>query len=276
MRVQAFAGVLYPSEEDKLRKAVSDLLGARKPQKVVGAVVPHASLSLSGKTAAALFSRMQRADTFVIIGANRSGIGEDIALSREDWQTPLGTLRNDVEFGKVLMKNCPLVKVDEMAHMYEHSIEVQLPFLQVMFGEATSIVPIAISSRLASLDNCEILGAAIKASVALAERAKKSVCVIAAANLTHLAPPFPEAAQKDPEGFARSNDRAIVDAIVSFDAKKTFELSSSLTQNGYGPLATLIYSVEGRAKKASVVAQSSSSDVVKGESIVGYASILFE
>src|SRR5665811_168566 len=135
MRAPAVSGQFYPSSKKELDRQISrcfeSVPSGEKP--VLGAVVPHAGYIYSGNTAAYVYSVLPEADTFVLLGPNHTGQGSPVAVSSEKWSTPLGEVSSDIELIKALPKK--IIDMDENAHRYEHSIEVQLPFLQHRFSD---------------------------------------------------------------------------------------------------------------------------------------------
>lgn len=274
MRAPAALG-FYPADKNELSDTIKKMLSKAKESKgkILGAIVPHAGYVYSGQTAAYVYRNLQSFDTIVILGPNHSGVGEDFALSLEDWETPLGEIKNDVDFGRKLLNNCKMIKVDELAHMYEHSIEVQLPFLQSVMKDF-KIVPICISSRLASLENCEILGESITRTATLN---KKNILIIASSDMTHFGESYGFApVSKDQVEWIKKTDKEVIDAILKFDAENAFKLATKTTVCGYAPIITLLYALKGKAKSAKLLNYSTSCDISKStDMIVGYAAIAF-
>ncbi|NOR38625.1 MAG: AmmeMemoRadiSam system protein B [Candidatus Thorarchaeota archaeon] len=170
-------------------------------------IAPHAGYVYSGMPAAHSYLRLfedGKPDHIVIFGPNHTGIGERVAVCAEDWQTPLGVVRYDTELGPAIVDENPIATVDCMAHSREHSIEVQLPFLQYTLGEGLSFVPICISDQ--SYQACESIG---KTVAKLAD--EMDILVIASTDFSHFE--SADSAQKkdnqameyleymDPEGF---------------------------------------------------------------------------
>ena len=135
MRAPAVSGQFYPRNKNDLDREISRCFdGVQAGQKpVLGAVVPHAGYIYSGNTAAHVYSMLPEADTFVLLGPNHTGYGSPVSVSSEIWSTPLGEVDSDIEFIKALPRR--IIDTDETAHKYEHSIEVQLPFLQHLFHD---------------------------------------------------------------------------------------------------------------------------------------------
>ncbi|MEM2022697.1 MAG: AmmeMemoRadiSam system protein B, partial [Archaeoglobaceae archaeon] len=128
MRRPAVAGSFYPLNSKSLTEMLKKYTERRKEDSVVACVSPHAGYVYSGKTAGKVHSLLPDAETFVIIGPNHTGYGLPVAVSVDEWLTPLGKVEVDLEFVDAMPKK--IVAVDELAHKYEHSLEVQLPFLQ--------------------------------------------------------------------------------------------------------------------------------------------------
>jgi hypothetical protein len=141
MRDPAVAGQFYPRNGAELKHQLDEMLanGAQELP-VLGAVVPHAGYMYSAAVAAEVYACMPKRDTYVIIGPNHHGLGAPVALSRESWKTPLGIVNGDLELADALAGS--IIDSDELAHRQEHSIEVQIPFLQFKFQEFM-ILPIS-------------------------------------------------------------------------------------------------------------------------------------
>src|SRR5512137_1880015 len=131
MRLPAVAGQFYPGSGAELGHQLDGMLHPEKEIACLGAVVPHAGYIYSGQVAAAVFSRLPKVETYVIIGPNHHGLGSPVALSRDSWRTPLGVAEPDLELADLLADS--IIDHDETAHQHEHSIEVQIPFLQKRF-----------------------------------------------------------------------------------------------------------------------------------------------
>src|SRR5512137_1391592 len=125
MRLPAVAGQFYPGSGAELGHQLDEMLHPEKELPFLGAVVPHAGYIYSGQVAAEVYSRLPKAETYVIIGPNHHGLGSPVALSRESWRTPLGVVEPDLELADALAGS--IIDHDEVAHLQEHSIEVQIP-----------------------------------------------------------------------------------------------------------------------------------------------------
>lgn len=143
-RNPAVAGQFYPGEKKALSREVVELIpqGGEKTD-AIGAVSPHAGYEYSGRIAGEVYSRLRPKATYVILNPNHHGYGARFAASSEPWDTPLGTVQIDGELLSVIMKKTRLVEQDRLAHAFEHSGEVQVPFVQVT-SPAARIVPITV------------------------------------------------------------------------------------------------------------------------------------
>lgn len=197
-RTPAVAGAFYDRDPAALKSAIEQCFTGRfgpgalprvtEPRVggILGLVCPHAGYVYSGGAAAQAYAALAQdglPDTVVILGPNHWGLGEAVAIAAESgWETPFGVVRIDKDTAERIASESRFAEFDDRAHAREHSIEVQLPFLQFVGGDGVSIVPIAIahlSARDAQMV-CEDLGAAIAAAVA-----GKSACVIASTDFTH-------------------------------------------------------------------------------------------
>src|SRR4030042_2302873 len=138
LRPPMFAGTFYNLSPDMLRKEIESCFRIKQKhlkKKIKAAIVPHAGYMYSGSVAAHTYSMMEKTNC-VILGTNHSGMGSDFALMKRGlWKTPLGEVAIDEGMADKLMKECNLIEHDTIPHENEHSIEVQLPFLQYKFGD---------------------------------------------------------------------------------------------------------------------------------------------
>jgi AmmeMemoRadiSam system protein B len=219
MRYAAVAGQFYSGNEDALIKQIGDcFLSPLGPQKlpslkkgkreIKGLVVPHdLSLADDGFPQA-----------FIIIGPNHTGYGSGIALTNQDFNTPLGDVLVDKELARELRKG--IVDDDISAHRHEHSIEVQLPFLQYIEKDF-KFVPIcmAMQDYKASKEVGKIIKDAIKG---------KDIVVIATTDFSHYVP----------QAVAQKKDRMAIDAILELKSKKLYNtvMRNNISMCGYGPV----------------------------------------
>ena len=279
IRRATVAGSFYEGRREKLRKQVEECythpLGPGElPQKslrrkgeILGIVSPHAGYLYSGPVAAWGFREVIEKETpeiVVILGPNHYGIGGRVSLMSEGfWETPLGRVEIDKEIAEKIGKVCPFVEFDERAHLREHSLEVQLPFLQYSLGNEFKIIPICMQKQSEEISRGLGKG--------LAEVLKeKDVLIIASTDFTHY----------ERREIAEKNDRKVIKAILSLQPEKVIEtvLNYNVSMCGPGPVMGMIVatSLLG-AKKARLLKYATSGDITGDyASVVGYASISVE
>jgi AmmeMemoRadiSam system protein B len=200
IRSPVVAGQFYPGSSDGLRRMIEGMVDKKaKKVEVIGLVSPHAGYIYSGAVAAAVISRVKFKDTFVILGPDHTGRGKAFSIMSEGtWKTPLGETEIDSELGKRILATSSYLEEDQVAHQFEHSIEVQVPFLQY-FKPDVRIVPVVIGHASGAIYK-EIgreLAAAIKES-------KKGVILLASSDMTHY----------EPQESARRKDSQAIGAIL--------------------------------------------------------------
>jgi len=221
----------------------------------------------SGPVAAHAYYRLAsdgRPDVVVILGPNHQGVGSIIATVEGGvWRTPLGDVEVDGEIAKKIVEYSGLVDFDEAAHAYEHSIEVQLPFLQYLYGSGFRIVPISMlmQDRESSVEVGEAVAKAVSGLNAV---------VIASTDLTHY----------EPQSSANRKDRAVIDAVLRMDVDALYRTIESLNVSmcGYGPTAAAITAARALgAGEAELLCYKTSGDITGDMSaVVGYAAIAIQ
>jgi hypothetical protein len=281
------SGQFYANSEKELKEeikkcflskfGIGNLPKISEKEKLIGVVSPHAGYFFSGACASHAYYRISQSkkpDVFVILGINHSGIGKSAATSLYTWETPLGDIEIDKDFTNALVQNS-IVEIDETANQYEHSIEVQLPFLQFLFKDL-KFCPICLQSL--SFEECEkIANEIIKAK----EETKKNILVIASSDFTHYGYsygylPFSGSIDEVKEKLYEL-DRNAIDAILKLDAKKFYEMviKKEMTICGFVPITILILlSKKLGARNAELLKYYTSGDVIGDYgNAVGYASI---
>ncbi len=279
IREPIVAGAFYPSNSEKLKEMIKEFLEKTKPEKrnTKGIVAPHAGYVYCGKTAAAVYNSVSHGfETVVLLGPNHSGVGIEVATSLETWKTPLGSLKPDESFVKEISKNS-IITEESQSHWREHSIEVQLPWLQYNF-EDFKIVPISINPIYFDLDTCKEIGTKISE---VATYLRRKVLIIASSDFTHYGPmygytPF----RGNSEEILRKikeMDMEVINHILKLkpvDVSKTCD-EKRLTICGYGGIAAMLFAARDlEAKKAELIDYSTSFEISKNtDAIVGYAGI---
>jgi len=253
--------------EEEIKKCFLSKLGPRKlpsvkkgERKILGLLVPHAGYFYSGSIAAHSYYSLSAdgsPDSFIILGPNHTGVGSALAIMKSGkWLTPFGFVEVDAETAKKIAKESKLIEEDPYAHGYEHSIEVQLPFLQFIYKKV-KFVPICMRDQ--SYEACEDLANAISA-------VQKDLVVIASSDFSHYVS----------YERAYSDDSKAIEAIEKLDAKKFYETVTSLNMSvcGYGPITTmLLFAKKASAKRCKILKYATSGDVTGDKSaVVGYCS----
>lgn len=182
MRQPAVADRFYPGSADALALAVSELLPtgpSEGKRKALAVVSPHAGYVYSGVLAAETLSSVVIPETVIILGPNHRGQGAPIALSTTPWNMPLGSIPIDREIADLLLEHSQHIRVDELAHKYEHSLEVQIPFLQTL-QKRLSIVPIVLSH--VSYPLCEEVANALAKAIRISGR---DILIVASSDMSH-------------------------------------------------------------------------------------------
>jgi len=275
-----FASQFYEGDAEALRAQISSCflhqLGPKKlpqvnfdvhPRNIVGLICPHAGYMYSGPVAASAFYELSldgKPDTVVILGPNHTGYGSALSLMREGvWRTPLGDVEIDSGFADKILLDTSLIDADELAQRYEHSIEVQLPFLQFLYGSKFKIVPICF--QLQDFDSAVEVGMALTEALV-----DTNTVVIASSDMTHY----------EPAKAALAKDQVALKAVTDLDAKRFYETveSQNITACGFMPITSLITYANGvGAKEAKILSYQNSGDITGDHSsVVGYAAVSFK
>lgn len=272
------AGMFYAGTAESLKKQVEECflhkLGPGKipkvaesgPRKVVGLICPHAGYVYSGPVAAHSYYRLAidgKPEVFVILGPNHMGYGSAIALMNEGiWRTPLGDVEVDPQMASKILRASEVIDIDETAHRVEHSIEVQLPFLQFLYGSDFKFVPIAFLMQ--DLESSREVGRALAKALE-----GRNAVMIASTDMTHY----------EPHEQAVRKDKLALSAVEKLNEKEFYFIveSHNISTCGYGPVAALITAAKLLGvKKAEILCYKTSGDVTGDySSVVGYASACF-
>jgi MEMO1 family protein len=277
IRLPAVAGSFYPSDAAELSVLldncfISSPLGPGEKRSSVSAsiagMVPHAGYVYSGPCAAHLYTRIpDTMERLIIIGVNHWGRGHRAALSpAQAWQTPLGQVEVDQEANAVLKKSVAFLKEDDFAHAQEHSIEVQLPFLQRVLRRFT-FVPILLSD--VSSEECSELGSAIADVCRLDSGLSNKTFILASTDLSHYLSP------KKTNDF----DQMALEPVLRLDPPALLRIveQENISMCGVRPTAALLYAVKRLGlTHARLLKHCHSGDVTPMRKVVGYASVVFE
>ena len=281
LRQPAVAGSFYPNDPDKLKELIESSFlddagvgyvpelnsfdGSDYP---INIMVPHAGYQYSGAIASHGYCEIVKngfPEVFIIISPNHTGFGSEISVFNEgEWITPLGNIEVDSEFANKIIDSSDIASADFSAHLREHSIEVQLPFLQYFSSDFT-IVPITMGKQTFVTSN-DLANAIFNA----ANELNKSYCVIASTDLSHF----------NNQEKANKVDGFVLEDIEEMNEFKLFEevVQYNITMCGYGPVMTAISLSKRCGKNNSEILAYGTSGDVSGDftSVVGYASGIFK
>jgi AmmeMemoRadiSam system protein B len=267
LRLPAVAGRFYPSDPAELTALIRKYTGTRPEQVLIPAracLVPHAGYIYSGHVAGTVLGRIALPRKILILGVRHYPRGEPAAiLSSGAWRTPLGDARIDVALAEALKEACPLLREDSEAHSTEHSLEVQLPFLQVLAPDFT-FVPVALGTvRFESLVS---VGEAIGRVLAIT---KESVLLLTTSDLNHY----------EDDATTRIKDRKAVEKMLALDARGLYDTcrDEEISMCGLGPAVAMLTALNALGvKKPELVKYATSADVSGDrDAVVGYAGLIF-
>ena len=264
VREPVVAGQFYPGTKKALEETLTALMDKKsKKKKAIGAMSPHAGYAYSGAVAGKVFSALDRNELFIIIGPNHTGSGAAFSVfTQGTWNTPLGPVEVDEEFAGELVRASNLFKADTLAHAYEHSVEVQLPFLQHAISDF-KIVPICISSL-----NIGDLKSAAGDIAKTIKDLQRNATLIASSDMTHY----------EPHEEAKKKDMEAISAILRMDEDELMEKVTSLNISMCG-VAPVIMTLNAAkilgAKKTELIDYKTSGDI-SGDysSVVGYGGVI--
>lgn len=269
-RRPAVAGMFYESDPRRLRAQVDECFAANEPAPAkipfIGAISPHAGLMYSGHVAAALFARLDLPQRLIILSPNHTGRGLDAAINASGaWMMPFGSVRVDDELATELMGECPLLREDASAHAREHSLEVQLPFVQTVAPDAR-MVPICLMRP--SYEFCRTIGEAVGRVVARHRDAGERIGIVASSDMNHY----------EPQQITLDKDQRALDAIVALDPERLWRTvhREEISMCGIIPATTMLIAAKQLgATRADVVKHATSGDVSGDyDAVVGYAAVV--
>jgi AmmeMemoRadiSam system protein B len=268
VRSPAVAGRFYPGRREVLLREVDQYLEPESPdeetfENAIACVVPHAGYMYSGHVAGAVYRRLPPRRRYVILGPNHWGRGAPLAMmSSGSWLTPLGQAEIDAELAANIRQECPLLTEDAAAHADEHSLEVQIPFLQRHAG-SFRFVPIAIA--MADFDALELLGRAVADAV---RRSEEPVLIVASSDMNHY----------EPDLITREKDTKAIEKILQLDPKGLLRVirDEDVSMCGYAPTVVMLVAAnELGARKGRLIRHATSADTGgPADSVVGYAGII--
>lgn len=236
----------------------------RGPRSIIGLICPHAGYMYSGPVAAYSYYNLAmegKPDTIVILSPNHTGLGSAFAIMNEGvWHTPLGDVEIDAEIANRIVRESRVIDVDDLAHAREHSIEIQLPFLQCLYGQTFKFVPICFLMQ--DLETSREVGEAVAKALS-----GKNALVIASTDMTHY----------EPQSTAERKDKMAIDAILELNEARFYSTveSQNISMCGYGPTVAAISAAKLLgASRGQLLCYKTSGDVTGDYlAVVGYGSV---
>jgi len=267
LRLPAVSGRFYPANPKELTAFIRQYA---KPANIAGpararaCLVPHAGYVYSGQVAGEVFARIAIPKKVVILGVRHSPRGENVAiLSSGAWRTPLGDAMIDEPLAEALRRACPLLREDDAAHRDEHSLEVQIPFLQILQPEFT-FVPVALGT--VRFDDLVTIGKAIGCALAAFG---EEILLLTTSDLNHY----------EDDAITRVKDSKAIDKILALDARGLYDTcrNEEISMCGLGPAVAMLSALKELGRTQAELVRYATSGDVSGDfsAVVGYAGMLF-
>lgn len=266
MREPAVSGQFYPGTKQALLKEVAKYIPAAPAakQEAIGIVSPHAGYVYSGPVAGAVLSSAALKQTCIIIGPNHTGFGKPFSIMTEGvWRLPSGDAQIDSRLAKAILSGSSYFEEDRDAHRSEHSVEVQIPFLQAL-KPGVRIVPIVLAE--ADLQAYRTIGKEMAAAIRSA--GPGGATIIASSDMTHY----------EPQGSAEAKDSIAIKAMLGLDEKALADAvgKHGISMCGYAPACVMIAAAKELGAKGAKLVKYATSGDVSGDygSVVGYAGLI--
>lgn len=265
VRRPAVAGQFYPADISALKEYLDRYTPKDLPkERALAVMAPHAGYIYSGHVAGKVYGRVSIPDDVVIMGPSHAGLGAEFALMDDGvWEMPQGSVSINNTLAGLILSEGKFTK-DTVAHQYEHSLEVQLPFLQYLKKEF-SFVPIVLSYT--DFSTCEALGKALAKAIT---DYNKSVLIISSSDMTHY----------ESQSSAEKKDRLAIEKILALDPHGLYETVREHRISMCGIIPTTVALVACNllgAKEAELVSYATSGDVTGDYyQVVGYAGIIIK
>ena len=262
VRQPAVAGKFYTNDPVRLREELSFMVPDAPSQKAKGIIVPHAGYVYSGKAAGELYAAVQVPDTVLVLGPNHTGMGAPAALSPPgEWLTPLGPVPVNSRLSELILKHVPSVREDAAAHRFEHSLEVQLPFLQYRNPQVSFA---ALCLSLPDFGSISRLGEGIARAIA---EFGQEVLIVASSDMTHY----------ESAAAAKAKDTMALAMIADLDPEGLLKVcrEQEITMCGVIAAATMLVAARALGATSSRLVRYTNSGEVNGDlkSVVAYAAV---
>lgn len=261
VRKPAVAGYFYPSNPKELMSEIEEYMPSKETLNAIGAICPHAGYVYSGHVAGAVYSAIKPKEVYILLGPNHTGYGTDVSVMSEgEWEIPLGKIKIHNELSKKITEKVSFVKEDAQAHIYEHSLEVQLPFIYKLNPDA-KIVPITL--KISSIDKCKELAEGLSFALKELKIEDKSI-IISSTDMSHYLP----------DDLTRKVDSLAAEKIKNFDPEGLYNtvLSYKISMCGFIPTVTMLYATKMLgAKEVKIIKYATSAEISRDyDRVVGY------
>lgn len=273
VRDPVVAGRFYPAERSVLQEELTSFLVSKKKIKDAFAIIaPHAGYMYSGKTAGMTYASVDVPDTVIVMCPNHTGLGYPISLHpAQSWTTPIGSINVDLEILKKIKSKLSQAEFDTGAQLKEHSLEVQVPFIQMCNPQAR-IVPITLANMPLSI--IQKLGA-ILCDIIIEEESRTGTrpLIVASSDMTHF-----ESAKS-----AKIKDMLAIEQIKMFDTKGFLDAveENDITLCGLYPISVMLEAANNYKKAKGItmnveLVDYTNSGMVTGDknNVVAYAGIV--
>jgi len=264
VRQAAVAGSFYPGRKPELLKMIRDLTNLQAEKiKALAVISPHAGYIYSGPVAGAVFSSVEVPETVIILGAPHADFRPRFSIIAEGlWGSPLGDVPINAGLAELIIKNCSLAEASDTPHEDEHSLEVQVPFLQ-FFQKNLSLVPVHVNFRSSFNDLQDLARAIVRAEGEFGQQ----VLIVASTDMSHYID----------QDSAKRLDFMAIDKILALDGRGLFDTvrANRISMCGFQPTTAAVLAAKDLgAQKAELVKYQTSGDVTGDRSqVVGYAGL---
>ena len=267
LRLPVVSGRFYPADPLELEALVRQYTKLDEkvaPVKAKACLVPHAGYVYSGGVAGAVFTRVVLPQKILILGVRHQPRGEKLAiLSSGTWRTPLCDAPIDEALAAALRVECPLLREDSVAHSSEHSLEVQVPFLQVLRADF-AFVPVALG--MVRFEELVAVGEAIGRVMAASG---EEILLLTTSDLNHY----------ENDATTRVKDQKAIARILALDARGLYDTcrNEAISMCGLGPTVAMLTALQSFGNTRAELVRYATSGDVSGDysAVVGYAGMLF-
>lgn len=266
MRKPAVAFQFYPGDPEELKRSVIGFLGTKEErEKVLGLIAPHAGYVYSGKVAGSVYSGVTIPDDVILLGPNHTGLGVNASLMASgEWQMPFGSVPVNESLASLILEESQLLTKDSLAHIREHSLEVQLPFIYYI-NPNIKVVPITLMSL--SYNSCLEIGKDLARAL---KRYTYDTLIVVSSDMNHY----------ENQEITEKKDKAAIEKILELDPESLYNVvgNNNISMCGIIPTTiALITCNELGAKEARLVDHATSGDVSGDyDHVVGYAGIVIK